>query len=181
MNKLLILIIMLVSPYFLMAQEKLGFISENIDFSITSSLFTINGIYVFANGTKNEIRQTILFPFSNQSDSIHIKRVYNVSYNENLPYKKVANGIVFKMNVIPHDTVNINISYSQRTEKENIYILESTQTWDKPLHKADYSLTIDNSVTLDSVSLKPDKRINNVYYWTKTNFYPNDNFILWIE
>jgi hypothetical protein len=85
------------------------------------------------------------------------------------------------MIVMPNDTVNINISYSQKTEKENIYILESTQTWDKPLHRADYSLSIDNSVTLDSLSLKSDTLINNVYYWTKIDFYPKDNFIIWIK
>jgi len=180
MNKLLLFTI-LVSPHFLMAQGKLEFIRENIDFSITLSLFTINGIYVFANHTNNELRQTILFPFSNESDSIQIKRVYNLSYNENLLYRKTANGIAFKMIVMPYDTVNIAISYSQKTEKENIYILESTQTWDKPLQNADYSLSIDNSVTVDSLSLRPDTLINNVYFWTKTDFYPNDNFKIWIK
>jgi hypothetical protein len=180
MNKLFLFIIV-ISPHFLMAQEKLEFISEKIDFSIKSTLFTINGIYVFANCTKNEIRPTILFPFSNKSDSLNIRRVYNLSYNENLQYQKVANGIAFRMIVMPNDTVNINISYSQKTEKENIYILESTQTWDKPLLRANYSLSIDNSVTLDSLSIKPDTLINNVYYWTKTDFYPNYNFKIWIK
>jgi hypothetical protein len=180
MNKMLLFII-LVSPHLLMAQEKLEFISENIDFSVTSSLFTINGIYVFANYTKNEIHQTILFPFSKNSDSINIKRVYNLSYNEHLQYHKTGNGIAFKMIVMPNDTVNINISYSQKTEVENVYILESTRTWDKPLQNANYSLSIDNSVTLDRFSLKPDTLINNFYYWTKTDFYPDENFKIWIK
>jgi hypothetical protein len=172
---------MLVSPRFLMAQEKLEFISENIDFSLTSSLFGINGIYVFANHTNKEIRQTILFPFSEKSDSINIKRVYNLSYNENLIYHKTMNGIAFTMIVMPKDTVKINISYSQKTESENVYILKSTRTWDKPLQNASYSLTLDNSVTLDRLSLKPDTLINNIYYWTKTGFYPDDNFEVWIK
>lgn len=180
MNRLLFFVLM-VSPQFLTAQGELEFVSEKIDFTITSSLFTINGIYVFANNTENEIRQTILFPFSNKVDSLKVKRVYNLTYDENLNYQKVANGIAFKMIVLPMDTVNINISYRQKTDKENIYILESTQTWEKPLQKADYSLSIDNSVMIDSLSLRPDTLINNVYYWTKTEFYPNENFKVLIK
>jgi len=180
MNRLLFVVLM-VSPQFMMAQKKLEFVNEKIDFSITSSLFTINGIYVFANNTENIIRQTILFQFSNKIDSLKVKRVYNLTYNENLNYQNVLNGIAFKMIVLSMDTVNINISYHQKTNKENIYILESTQTWGKPLQKAVYSLSVDNSVTIDSFSLKPDTLINNIYYWTKTEFYPNENFKVWIK
>lgn len=180
MNRFLFFVLM-VFPQFLIAQKKLEFMSEKIDFSITSSLFTINGIYVFTNNTENEIRQTILFPFANKVDSLKVNRVYNLTYNEDLNYQKVANGIVFKMIVLPLDTVYINISYRQKTEKENTYILESTQTWEKPLQKADYSLSIDNSVTIDRLSFRPDTLINNVYYWTKAEFYPNENFNVWIK
>lgn len=180
MNRLLFFILM-VFPQFLIAQKKLEFVNEKIDFSITSLMFTINGIYVLVNNTENVIRQMILFPFSNKVDSLKVKLVYNLTYNENLNYQKVPNGIAFKMIVLPMDTVSINISYCQKTNKENIYILESTQTWEKPLQKADYSLSIDNSVTIDSLSLRPDTLIDNVYYWTKTEFYPNENFKVWIK
>ncbi len=180
MNKV-VLFILLVIPHYLTAQNKLDFVRESIDFAVSSTQFSVNGIYDFYNNSTNEIRQTILFPFSENSDSLKVKRVYNLTYNENIQYQIISNGIAFKMIVLPKDTVRINISYSQKSDKENIYILESTQTWGKPLQKADYSLRFNNSVSIDSLSLKPDTLINNVYYWSKTDFYPNENFKVWIK
>lgn len=104
-----------------------------------------------------------------------------MSYAENLSYQKLENAVIFKLFVLPKDTVKINIAYSQNTVKENIYILESTQTWGQALKKADYSLTFDTSVQIDSLSLKPDYLENNVYYWKKRNFYPNENFKVLIK
>ena len=179
MNKFLFLLIGLCNS--LIAQERIGFLSEKIDFSITSLSFDVNGIYTFTNDSENEIYQIIIFPFSVSSDSINVKRVYNLTYSKNLIFNKITNGIAFNLNVLSKDTVNVNISYCQKTEKENIYILESTQTWSTPLQKADYSLTFDNSIEIDSLSLRPDFFFDNVYYWNKTDFYPNENFKIWIK
>jgi hypothetical protein len=179
-NKLWI-VLLLVFPHWLMAQEQLEFVGEQIDFSITPGLFSINGIYNFINSSGNEIHPAILFPFPDYADSVKVKRVYNLSYHENIPYQKVLKGIVFKFAVLPNDTVSIHIAYCQRTRRENMYILESTKTWKKPLQKALYSLTFDNAVTIDSLSIKPDTLIGHVYYWTRTNFYPGENFSIWIR
>ncbi len=179
MSKLLL--VLLVFPLCLISQEKFEFINEKIDFSLSASLFSINGIYVFVNNAEKNVHQTIFFPFSENSESLNINRIYNLTYNENLTFKQVTNGLIFKMFMFPKDTVSINISYNQNTKRENTYILESTQTWGKPLHNADYSLSADNSVRIDSISLKPDTLINNVYYWHKQNFYPNENFRVWIK
>ena len=164
-----------------MAQLKLEFIGEKIDFAINSNRFSINGIYYFSNSSEQEIKQTILFPFSKNTDSIIVKRVYNLSYSKNLSYQDLKNAIAFKILVLPKDTVKVNIAYSQNTVKENIYILESTQTWGQALKKADYSLTFDTSVQIDSMSLKPDSLDNNVFYWKRQDFYPNENFKVWIK
>lgn len=168
-------------PVSLLAQQKLEFIGERIDFAINSARFTVNGIYYFANNSEQEIKQTILFPFSKNTDSLTVKRVYNLTYSENLSYQELENAVAFKLLVLPMDTVKINIAYSQNKVRENIYILESTQTWSQALKKADYSLTFDTSVQIDSLSLKPDYLDNNVYYWKKQNFYPNENFKVWIK
>jgi hypothetical protein len=182
MNRILLLVLFLfLLPVVLTAQGRIEFINEKIDFSITSELFKINGIYMFVNSSENENHQMILFPFPGESDKVDIVRVFNLSYNEDLPYQKVARGIVFRMILMPYDTVNINISYNQKTEKVNTYILESARTWNKPLLRADYSLSYDNTVMIDSLSPEPDSLINNVYFWTRTDFYPNENFIVWIK
>jgi len=180
MNKL-ILILFFVVPIKLLAQQNLKFIGERIDYIINSERFVINGIYYFANNSEKEIKQTILFPFAKNTDSIVTKRVYNLTYSERLSFQELENAIAFKIFVLPKDTVKVNIAYSQNTVKENIYKLESTQTWGQALQKADYSLTFDTSVQIDSLSLKPDIKDDNVYYWKRQDFYPNENFKVWIK
>ncbi|MBN1639238.1 MAG: hypothetical protein JW866_09735 [Ignavibacteriales bacterium] len=177
----LILTLFFVIPINLLAQKKLEFIGERIDFAVNSDRFTVNGIYYFSNKSEHEIRQTILFPFSKNTDSIVVKRVYNLTYSENLSFQELNNAVAFKVLVLPKDTVKVNIAYSQKTVKENIYILESTQTWGQALKRADYSLTFDTSVQIDSLSLKPDSLSNNVCFWNKQDFYPNENFKVWIK
>lgn len=180
MNRL-ILILFFAVPINLLAQQNLEFVGESIDFAINSERFTINGIYYFANNSEQEIKQTILFPFAKNTDSIVTKRVYNLTYSEMLSYQELENAIAFKILVLPKDTVKVNIAYSQNTVKENIYILESTQTWGQALKKADYSLTFDSSVLIDSLSLKSDSLDVKVYYWKRQDFYPNENFKVWIK
>jgi len=180
MNRL-ILILFFAVPLNLLAQQNLEFIGERIDFAINSERFTINGIYYFANNSEQEIKQTILFPFAKNTDSIVAKRVYNLTYSEKLIYQELENAIAFKILVLPKDTVKVNIAYSQNTVRENIYILESTQTWGQALKKADYSLSFDTSVQIDSLSLSPNSLVDNVYKWEKQNFYPKDNFKVWIK
>ena len=180
MNKL-ILILFFVIPLELLAQQKIELIGERIDFAINCNRFSTNGIYYFSNNSKQEIKQSILFPFAPNTDSIIVKRVYNLTYSQNLSFQELENAIAFKVLVLPKDTVKINIAYSQKTVKENIYILESTQTWGHALEMADYSLTFDSSVKIDSLSLSADSLNNNTYYWKRKDFYPNTNLKVWIK
>lgn len=180
MNKL-VLITLIILPSILFAQRKLQFIGENIDFEINEKTFSTNGIYYFSNNTESEIERTILFPFSDKADSLHIIRVYNLSYLKNIVYIQQDNAISFKINILPSDTIQVNIAYTQKTEIKNVYILKSTQTWGEPLKRAFYSLKVDSTVLLDSLSLKPNTFKNRTYYWEKFNFYPDDNFIIWIK
>ncbi|HNS30561.1 MAG TPA: hypothetical protein PKL52_08525 [Tenuifilaceae bacterium] len=175
------LALLFVIPLNLIAQQKLEFIGENIDFNIDGNRFSINGIYYFVNGSDHEVWKTILFPFAQNTDSAVVKRVYNLTYSENLSYHPLNNAITFKMRILSRDTVMVNIAYSQKTVKENTYILESTQTWGQALKRANYSLTVDTSVQIDSLSLKPDGVNNHVYFWSKQDFYPTEDFIVWIR
>lgn len=180
MKKTLITLILNI-PICLFAQHSLQFIGEKIDFAINKERFSINGIYCFSNKTTAEIKQTILFPFSEDADSLIVKRIYNLTYLKSIDYQILNNAVYFKIIIPPEDTLRVNIAYSQKTEEENVYVLESTQSWGQPLIQADYSLVCDESVQIDSISLEPDSLINNVYYWTKQNFFPDDNFKVWIK
>jgi hypothetical protein len=179
MNKIVIALFLF--PVHLLAQNNIQFNGERIDFKINKDRFFINGIYYFSNNSEKEIKQTILFPFSQSADSLVVKRVYNLTYNENISFQNLNDAIAFKLLVLPKDSVKINIAYSQSTDKKNIYILESTQTWGKALERANYSLTTDSNVQIDSLSLKPDSLVNDIYYWEKHDFYPNENFQIWIK
>ncbi|MFA5417572.1 MAG: hypothetical protein WC341_03850, partial [Bacteroidales bacterium] len=92
MNRLVILILLQI-PVIVHAQERLQFTGERIDFEVNDSLFTTNGVYQFVNTTREEIRQTIAFPFSPLSDSVVVKRVYDLSHLQPIPFKPVQNGI----------------------------------------------------------------------------------------
>ena len=48
-----VLILFFLIPVTLLAQQKLEFIGEKIDFAINSDRFTINGIYYFANNSEH--------------------------------------------------------------------------------------------------------------------------------
>ncbi len=180
MNRWILLVLMQI-PLFAGAQERLQFIGERIDFELNDSLFITNGIYQFVNTTNHEIRQTIIFPFSPLSDSIVVKRVFDLSHLRSIPHQLTQNGIVFKIRLLPQDTLSINIAYSQLRERENIYILKSTQSWHQALKSAKYSLMFDTSIRIDSISYPPDRKVDNVYFWDKTDFYPEENFIVWIR
>lgn len=173
-------LLLMVLPLNVLAQKGLEFIVESIDFSMDRERFAINGIYYFVNGSNHEVWRTILFPFAPNTDSVMVKRVYNLTYSENLSYRPLENAISFGIRILPLDTVMVNIAYSQNTVKENIYILESTQTWGDALQWADYSLTFDPSVAIDSLSLAPDSIGDGIYLWIKKNFYPHENFIKFV-
>lgn len=175
------LIILFTINGMLSAQSSLEFISEKIDFMIDVDRFSVNGIYDFSNPTDQEIRQTILFPFPEDSDSVAVKRVYNLTYAESLKYKLLRDAIVFRIIVLPEDTVNINVVYSEKTRPENIYILKSTQVWRKPLKSANFSLTVDSSVKVVLISFEPDTIINGVSFWHRVNFYPVEDLKIIIK
>jgi hypothetical protein len=150
-----------------------SFIEEYIDFSIGKQGFETNGIYVFTNNSEREIRQEIQFPFALGIDSIEVLRVYNFSYNKNIFYRSLNKSISFLLEIQPLDTVYVSISYTQTLLKNNIYILRSTQAWGKPLQKAQYSLTVQDALSIETISYHPDSQKDNVYYLEKYDFLPS--------
>ena len=160
-------------------QRKLEFFGEKIDFTIDSERFSTNGIYFFANTSDKDMSFPIFFPFAPNADSIIVKQVFNVSYSQSIEYQFKQNGILFSLAIAAYDTIYVNIAYSQKTNKENTYILTSTQAWGKSLSQADYTLKTDNSISITEFSYPPDKQVGNIYYWNKTDFYPQQDFVIY--
>jgi len=181
MSRFACILLLIQLPWLLLSQDRLQFVGERIDFELNSSRFSINGIYFFANSSDREIHQAIFFPFGQGADSIQVKRVYHINGNHKIDYQLNANGIGFKIVVLPHDTIDVNIAYSRKTKPENIYVLKSTRAWGKALQSAKYSLTVEKSVKIKSVSYSPDRIDGNIYYWNKKDFFPMEDFVVRIK
>jgi len=167
------------------AQIPISFTSEFIDFKIDSNYFSVNGIYAFRNMTGELTNSKISFPFAVNASFIDSIRVLNIKNFLSINYKIIEKGISFNLNMLPYDTLELNINYRQKLARENIYILTTTKTWGVPLEKAVYSLTTSKCFEILSFSIEPDSLkfdlYNKTYYWTKHNFMPQTDFVIYIN
>lgn len=102
-----------------------------------------------------------------------------------LPYEKVKKEIRFRLHIPANDSLSVNIYYSSKSKKKNVYILTTTRFWGNPLEIAYYSLAIDTGINLKTLSLKPDSSSvmngKQVYFWKKEKFLPEKDFVVEIE
>jgi hypothetical protein len=178
-------IILLTGSLPVWSQEKISFFEEYIDFELDSIHFSINGIYSFKNLSEKRVSQRIIFPFAvetNQIDSIHI---LNLNDLNQIQFQRLKNAIEFYIIVAPCDTIDVNIFYRQKVTKTNTYIITSTQSWNKPLEKAVYTLISSLLVNEKQFSYPfVYKDVVNgkfLYRWEETNFMPDKEFIVVID
>ncbi len=164
----------------MVAQNRVSFFEEHIDFSIDSNYFYINGIYSFRNWSAGDVNQIIGFPFASQTDSIDLINVTDLNALQKVPFKTEKRAIFFNLQMLPNDTLDLNIQYRQKRATKNSYIITSTQSWGKPLHKAIYSFTAPAHLQIKTFSYPPDSMVikgdEKVYYWKKLNFMPQKEF-----
>jgi hypothetical protein len=180
MKKNWLMLILCVTVIQLYAQHPVSFPSEYIDFTIDSQFFSINGIYTFRNNTGQTIHHDILYPFATDISNVDSISIIDLNRMNILPFLKRNQDIIFNIMVAPFDSTEINIFFRQKTEVKNTYILMSTKTWEKPLEKAVYTLTISNVLKIKSFSIEPDSvrtdSVNSTYFWEKINFNPQTDF-----
>jgi len=162
------------------AQREMSFVEEYIDFEVNSEKFVVNGIYLFLNNTDREMVQQITFPFGVSTDSITINRVWDLTNGQSIAYKVLEESIIFFIKLNPRDSFGLNIEYAQPVKKENRYILRSTQAWGEALKVANYSLSV-KSFNVERFSYAPDSVKDDIYYWRKTDFFPEKDFIITLE
>jgi hypothetical protein len=167
------------------AQKKVSFIREYIDFALDTNYFSINGIYSFTNNSDSIWRPDIYYPFAVAVHSIDSIRVIDINGHTDIKYNKAKQGIFLQLTVNPCDTVDINIFYRQRARRVNTYILTTTKYWKKPLEIANYSLTVACPLKEITFSFPPDSCKNfscsSVYYWNKIQFLPETDFSVTME
>lgn len=180
MNKLIIIVCFFV-PFNVLSQKILDFVGEKIDFTLNPDTFSINGIYTFINHSDKDIYSSISFPLAVEANSVIVKRIFNLTYLIDIEFKRIKDELTFNLYINAGDTVNINIAYCQPIQENNIYILTSTQAWNRPLLFAEYSLTVSKKIRIKSFSYTPDKKRGKIYYWKKTNFMPDKEFMISIH
>lgn len=165
--------------------QSLHFVKEELNFEITKTEFTVDGIYYFKNSSPDTIKQYMLYPFpeneelgqitSVEGSSVYPERDPDIIRNFN---QKAAH---FRLRIYPEDTAVIHIVYKQEIKNNKVeYILTSTQAWRSPLKKADFTLKVPINIKIDSLSYNADSLccFENylLYKWYFKDFMPDRNF-----
>jgi hypothetical protein len=179
-----IFIVLFVYTSNLLGQE-ISFYKEDITFTLDSARFTVDAYYWFTNCSNMNYEKVIYYPFSNSSEKEPIDSIEIVNISRNsIPKIRNQNkrGFQFLVGIAARDTEVYHIKYIQKiTNDSAIYILISTQQWNKPLDHAEYKLIVDKQIKLTKFSYKPDKVYNiddkKIYYWKRSNFMPQSDMI----
>jgi hypothetical protein len=183
MKYILFIVLFLVSS--LSFSQNLQFFKEKLNFNITKTDFTVDGLYYFRNTTTDTIKQYLSYPFSQISG---LEDVISVEANSVYPEMK-APALVnfdqkaarFRLKVLPFDTAVVRISYVQSIPNNKAeYILTSTKAWDKPLEKAYFTLKLPINHKVDSLSYDADSLLIRdgylLYKFYFKDFMPKRNF-----
>ena len=183
MNKLLFFFFFLVPFCY---GQRADFFQEDITFRLNKSQFNVEGYYWFANNSEKAIASNLFYPFPNYSgEKIDSIRLFNITSGEYVNYNfEDSHGISFNLNILPKDTVLLQIGYRQEIKSDRaLYILRSTKVWGKPLVFAEYKLIISDSFLIKSFSYPPDKtyEIQNqkIFLWRMKNFMPGKDMIFY--
>jgi hypothetical protein len=171
--------------FFYQVQDKppVSFTEEYIEFRLRKNTFTVNGIYYFVNHTNHYVSKEINYPFplpTSEIDSVH---VFDNAQGKFLAYEKLRKEIVFRMNMLPKDTVKLNIFYKQKVSGDTItYILTTTKIWGEPLKKAEYTFSTEKTRKIKSFSYPPDNTSypgnEQKYFWSRQDFLPEKDFTI---
>lgn len=182
-----LLLIFLITLVFRAFSQPVQFYSEKLDFNLTETEFSLNGLYFFRNNSADTIRKFMLYPFPQTPglgdvSEITINSVYPAVQGSVL-MKFHQQAASFRLIVYPSDTAVIHITYSQIvSDNKAEYILTSTNVWDRPLEWADYLLITPFDFHIDSLSWDADSLLYKdgkaIYKWRHINFMPNRNFFV---
>ncbi|MGA2822702.1 MAG: hypothetical protein ABSE72_04170 [Bacteroidales bacterium] len=160
-----------------------SFTEEYIEFRLRETTFTVNGIYYFVNNTANIVSKEISYPFPVPMFDIDSVHVFDIEQGRFLGFEKLRQAVVFRLNILPDDTVKLNIFYREKGVKDTVkYILTTTKNWGEPLKKAEYTFETERYRKIRSFNYPPDKTSHHndqqLYFWNRKNFLPEKDFIV---
>lgn len=161
------------------------FVAESIDFKYTDGIFRVNGIYSFEAAGTTPSGVDLIYPLPFGPAELDTIMVFNMNKGISVPFLTNNKSIRFNIQVNPGIPLKINIAYRQRIFSDTLhYILTSTAKWGKPLRTAVYRFVCDEPDIRPRFSYPPDTVFNiqnqPVYLWKKTEFIPDQDFLIYI-
>ena len=132
----------------------LDFVKENIYITLVlPDTMCVKGEYFFASTDGSAIQASVVYPFPVDS-SINFPHSIHVSDKAGtvvfLPHQDQAM-VLIPVSIAKNDTGKTTVVFRQRLLKSTgRYILTTTQTWQKPLGKSNYTVTVPAGATADN-------------------------------
>jgi hypothetical protein len=162
------------------------FEKERIDASVVAcDTLEISGIYYFVNKDSAVRTARIYYPFPVDSfhDYPHSIRIIRLSKKRDTAYDVLPEGIGWTLSIAPGATDSIRVIYRQKIHHgQGRYILTTTELWNRPLDKADFTVTLPPRITLEYWSFQFDSLSENggsiTYFVRRRLFLPAGDMLM---
>lgn len=166
--------------------QQISFEKEILNIYVQDSVCSLDGKYFFRNNSEKLNKFSIYYPIAinGRQDYPNSIIVEDNNYNE-IPFVKDKKGVRFYVTISADTILPIIIEYTQNVSNNSFeYILESTQSWGKPLESAVIKLHIPKELCLIKTSFNYNRvkkqKDKLVYIIEKENFLPDKNLkIIW--
>ncbi len=185
-NRILFIFLILTS---LQLNAELRFYREDLHFTLSDSVFAVDGFYFLRNESEKDLKQVLYYPFPQDSLLGMVEEIFCVNISRADSSKTLRwdqKGASLQLTIPARDTTVLRIEYSQKLKVGKAeYILETTAAWGKGFEQAYYDLTFPKSIKIISLSYIPDDlEETETHYkliWRKKDFLPMENFVVEFE
>ncbi len=161
------------------------FFKEYIYLDINGTNLNLTGDYYFRNNTESEMTNIVLYyPFPIEHQYEYPVEITCQMKNKPLDIEYLYDGILFTIPSIRSlESVCVNIFYKQPLlYNRAIYILTTTETWERPLDYGYYQIDVVKSLGTVNISydveLKEETADKNVYFFEELNFMPDKDIVV---
>ncbi len=183
MRKLIIILLFLPSHFSI--SQNLEFFREDLRFKLSDAYFYVDGDYYFRNKLDTSLKVRLKYPFPDEHLYGKVDSVFCINGASGSDCTGISINqkyMMFNMDLKPNEEQIVRIGYRQEINSNTaLYILTTTQLWNKPFDMVNYTLTVER-YKIDSLSYVPDKveMIDNttIFYWHKKDFMPDKDFII---
>jgi hypothetical protein len=166
--------------------QDIRFGKEDITFRLSRDYFIVDGYYWFSNPSDRRIERLIYYPLpmTVKISPIDSVDVFDITHGiQPAISDRTEMGFSFMLTIADRDTTLCHIAYRQKVIGDSaIYILRSTQAWNRPLEYAEYKLVVEDSIAVTGFSYTPDKVYDiegkKIYLWRRTDFMPEKDFVI---